>query len=192
MSSLAICRHEHKKWSMFAVANTSRFLLLILHIAFLCSQHLCDNRGATEPDSLHRRWMPKKHLHSLPSLVSEGRFWDLKEIGIQEIQILKHNLLILLGLHCIGQGASKRFGTGIPLITQSVEELWHWDHVPSRTSQSYFHIMLQNRQAGFKWSKPRKRKRSLSSRMLSGNVSVHWAPGGNKAKPPNIIRQDIR
>jgi len=52
MSSLAIYRHEHKKWS-FAAANTNQFLLLILRVAFLRSQHLCDNRGAADPDSTY-------------------------------------------------------------------------------------------------------------------------------------------
>lgn len=85
MSSLAICRHEHKKWSMFAAANTNGFLLLILRVAFLCSRHLWGNRGATDPDSIHSLWRRSISTlcHAESLIVKSGRKSGLGNPGPQ-------------------------------------------------------------------------------------------------------------
>lgn len=82
---------------MFHVTNIS--WLLILHVVFLCNQHLCDNENATDPDSI---LPPKKHHYSSPSLERLLKVdFDLKGRVVCEIQDLRYNLVVLLDLQCL-------------------------------------------------------------------------------------------
>lgn len=117
MSSLVVSRHQHKKWTMFHVTNI--IWLLILHLVFLCNQHLCDNGNATDPDSI---LLPKKHHYSSPSLERLLKVdFDLKGRVAWEIQDLKYNLVVLLDLQCLWQRRALALG---PCSKQNLAKLF--------------------------------------------------------------------
>lgn len=173
MSSLAIYRHEHKKWSVFAVANTNHFLLLIFHVAFY------DSFAASTSGTIGVQQI----LTASKASVKPGLWrWILRSGGKRS-----------LGNPGPQIQSSDTLG---PLVSMArgLQENWH-RHSPDCTNEEWksfvigtvfqaepcwviYTLCSKTGNAGFK---KRKWTKGIPSHLgCWTEMSVYWRPGGTK------------